>query len=63
MTFEVTKPEIEADRAVRKKVLIVEDNDLNMKLFNDLLVATGMVHCRPRMVSRRLRWPASTAPT
>jgi two-component system, cell cycle response regulator DivK len=28
-------------RAVRKKVLIVEDNDLNMKLFNDLLVAHG----------------------
>jgi two-component system, cell cycle response regulator DivK len=25
----------------RKKVLIVEDNDLNMKLFNDLLVAHG----------------------
>ena len=26
---------------LRKKVLIVEDNDLNMKLFNDLLVAHG----------------------
>jgi two-component system cell cycle response regulator DivK len=41
MTFEVTKPEVKADRAIRKKVLIVEDNDLNMKLFNDLLVAHG----------------------
>jgi len=41
MTFEVTKPEVRADRAIRKKVLIVEDNDLNMKLFNDLLVAHG----------------------
>ena len=41
MTFEVTKPEVNADRPVRKKVLIVEDNDLNMKLFNDLLVAHG----------------------
>jgi len=26
---------------MRKKVLIVDDNDLNMKLFNDLLVAHG----------------------
>jgi two-component system, cell cycle response regulator DivK len=41
MTFEVTKPEVKADHAIRKKVLIVEDNDLNMKLFNDLLVAHG----------------------
>jgi two-component system cell cycle response regulator DivK len=41
MTFEVTKPEIKADSPIRKKVLIVEDNDLNMKLFNDLLVAHG----------------------
>ncbi len=41
MTFEVTKPEVNADHPVRKKVLIVEDNDLNMKLFNDLLVAHG----------------------
>ncbi len=41
MTFEVTKPEMRADRGVPKKVLIVEDNDLNMKLFNDLLVAHG----------------------
>jgi len=28
-------------RLLPKKVLIVEDNDLNMKLFNDLLVAHG----------------------
>jgi two-component system cell cycle response regulator DivK len=41
MTFEFTKPEVKADGTVRKKVLIVEDNDLNMKLFNDLLVAHG----------------------
>src|SRR5260370_39890975 len=41
MQFAVTKPEVKADRAIRKKVLIVEDNDLNMKLFNDLLVAHG----------------------
>ncbi|HEX4614954.1 MAG TPA: response regulator [Stellaceae bacterium] len=41
MTLDVTKPEVYAERPVRKKVLIVEDNDLNMKLFNDLLVAHG----------------------
>ena len=43
MTFDAMKPDMNADRPVRKKVLIVEDNDLNMKLFNDLLVAHGYV--------------------
>jgi two-component system cell cycle response regulator DivK len=32
---------VDPDRPPRKRVLIVEDNDLNMKLFNDLLVAHG----------------------
>ena len=41
MTFQGTKPEANADRPLQKKVLIVEDNDLNMKLFNDLLIAHG----------------------
>jgi two-component system cell cycle response regulator DivK len=41
MKFEGTKAEANADRPLQKKVLIVEDNDLNMKLFNDLLVAHG----------------------
>ena len=41
MAFEIGNPDLDADRPVRKKVLIVEDNDLNMKLFNDLLVAHG----------------------
>ena len=41
MTLDDAKPEVDADRPVRKKVLIVEDNELNMKLFNDLLVAHG----------------------
>ena len=41
MTLDDAKPEVDTDRPVRKKVLIVEDNDLNMKLFNDLLVAHG----------------------
>ena len=30
-----------ATPAAQKKVLIVEDNELNMKLFNDLLEANG----------------------
>jgi two-component system, cell cycle response regulator DivK len=37
MMMEVAKPGLRRP----KKVLIVEDNDLNMKLFNDLLVAHG----------------------
>ena len=41
MTLGMTEPGAIADRPIRKKVLIVEDNDLNMKLFNDLLVAHG----------------------
>src|SRR5712671_4580728 len=41
MTLDDAKPEVDTDRPVRKKVLIVEDNELNMKLFNDLLVAHG----------------------
>jgi two-component system, cell cycle response regulator DivK len=41
MTFEVPKSNKSLNPSTRKKVLIVEDNDLNMKLFNDLLVAHG----------------------
>ena len=41
MMLEAAKPGVEGERPTRKKVLIVEDNDLNMKLFNDLLVAHG----------------------
>jgi two-component system cell cycle response regulator DivK len=41
MTLEVPKSNEDANPSTRKKVLIVEDNDLNMKLFNDLLVAHG----------------------
>jgi two-component system cell cycle response regulator DivK len=41
MTLEVVKLNANVDRAPAKKVLIVEDNDLNMKLFNDLLEAHG----------------------
>jgi two-component system cell cycle response regulator DivK len=41
MTLEVRKSNKNVDPPTRKKVLIVEDNDLNMKLFNDLLVAHG----------------------
>jgi two-component system, cell cycle response regulator DivK len=41
MILEVRKLNETTDPPTRKKVLIVEDNDLNMKLFNDLLVAHG----------------------
>jgi two-component system cell cycle response regulator DivK len=41
MTLEVPKSNENANPRTRKKILIVEDNDLNMKLFNDLLVAHG----------------------
>jgi two-component system, cell cycle response regulator DivK len=41
MTIECVKPGRTGVRPLRQRVLIVEDNDLNMKLFNDLLVAHG----------------------
>jgi two-component system, cell cycle response regulator DivK len=41
MTLELPKSNENVNPPRRKKVLIVEDNDLNMKLFNDLLVAHG----------------------
>ncbi len=41
MTLEMLRRDGDLDRRVRKSVLIVEDNDLNMKLFNDLLEAHG----------------------
>ena len=41
MTLEAVMQNSNIDRPVPKKVLIVEDNELNMKLFNDLLEAHG----------------------
>lgn len=41
MTLEAMGQETGLSPRVVKKVLIVEDNDLNMKLFNDLLEAHG----------------------
>ena len=43
MTLEMLRRDGDLDRRARKSVLIVEDNDLNMKLFNDLLEAHGYV--------------------
>ena len=37
----MTNPDGETGGRAQRKVLIVEDNDLNMKLFNDLLEAHG----------------------
>ena len=41
MTVEVLPQNSNIDRRTQKRVLIVEDNALNMKLFNDLLEAHG----------------------
>ena len=41
MTLEVMRQHSNLDRRAQRRVLIVEDNDLNMKLFNDLLEAHG----------------------
>jgi two-component system, cell cycle response regulator DivK len=41
MTVELLRADVRCVNAASKKVLIVEDNDLNMKLFNDLLEAHG----------------------
>src|ERR1700693_1069816 len=41
MMLEMMKRDANFDRRAMKRVLIVEDNDLNMKLFNDLLEAHG----------------------
>jgi two-component system cell cycle response regulator DivK len=41
MTVDKAERERQGCRPLQKKVLIVEDNDLNMKLFNDLLEAHG----------------------
>ena len=41
MMLEATMQNGNIDAPVPKKVLIVEDNELNMKLFNDLLEAHG----------------------
>ena len=41
MTLEAMRQETDYVQRVARKVLIVEDNDLNMKLFNDLLEAHG----------------------
>lgn len=41
MTLEAVTSEERFGRPEHKKILIVEDNELNMKLFNDLLEAQG----------------------
>ncbi len=48
---------------MKKTVLIVEDNELNMKLFNDLLEAHGYATLKTATASRRSNSPARTSPT
>ncbi|NWG70065.1 MAG: response regulator [Parvularculaceae bacterium] len=50
------------DFAPRKKVLIVEDNELNMKLFNDLLEAHGYETLQARNGADALRLAAEAGP-
>ena len=45
-----------------KTVLIVEDNELNMKLFNDLVETRGHRSCRREAGSRPSIWRGSTGP-
>jgi hypothetical protein len=52
-----------AHQMAKKTVLIVEDNELNMKLFHDLLEAHGYRPSAPATASRRSISPASTVPT
>ena len=47
---------------MNKRVLIVEDNELNMKLFHDLLDAQGYDTLQTRKGCRRRHWPASIVP-
>ena len=46
-----------------KTVLIVEDNELNMKLFHDLLEAQGYDTLGTRKGLEALDWRASIGPT
>ena len=46
-----------------KTVLIVEDNELNMKLFRDLLELTVMPTLGRARAGRRSTWPGRTGPT
>ena len=48
MTFEMISGDQSPAKDSAKKVLIVEDNDLNMKLFNDLLEAHGYATLQTR---------------
>ncbi len=47
----------------QKKILIVEDNELNMKLFHDCSKFTAIRHCRLKTVERRSSWRANTVLT
>jgi hypothetical protein len=46
-----------------KTVMIVEDNELNMKLFNDLLEANGYSIIQTRNGMEALAWRGLTGPT
>ena len=55
--------ELPGPRPMTKTVLIVEDNELNMKLFHDLLDAHGYKTMQTRNGMEALRSRASIVPT
>jgi len=55
MTLEAIKQDGSIGEYLPKTVLIVEDNDLNMKLFNDLLEAHGYLTLRTKDGMEALR--------
>ena len=45
-----------------EQILVVEDNEKNMKLFRDVLQATGYRTLEASTADRRWRWPSSIRP-
>ena len=39
-----------------ERILVVEDNEKNMKLFRDVLQATGYARSRRPLAKRRSKW-------
>ena len=56
-------PEEKRRRASEKTILIVEDNELNMKLFHDLIQAHGYNILQTKDGMEALSWRASTSRT
>src|SRR5258707_8040712 len=55
MSFNPVRPPMKENGSTAKRVLIVEDNDLNMKLFHDLLEAHGYETLQTKDVMEALK--------